>query len=98
MKFGMAATSIRSEHGSSRSAPLAAKRQNPGCDRCAPGARPQTYLSGVEGGKRNPSIDVLGRVAAALAVDIEELFRRRAPKDGGSGASLKVRGVRKKVE
>jgi len=36
----------------------------------------QTYLSGVEGGKRNPSIDVLGRVAAALGVDVEELFRR----------------------
>jgi len=36
----------------------------------------QTYLSGVEGGKRNPSIDVLGRVVAALGVDIEELFRR----------------------
>lgn len=56
----------------------------------------QTYLSGVEGGKRNPSIDVLGRVVAALGVDIEELFRRRAPKDGSSGAPLKVRGARKK--
>jgi transcriptional regulator with XRE-family HTH domain len=41
----------------------------------------QTYLSGVEGGKRNPSINVLGRVAAALDVDIEELFRRRASKN-----------------
>ena len=41
----------------------------------------QTYLSGVEGGKRNPSIDVLGRIAAALDVDIEELFRRRASKN-----------------
>lgn len=57
----------------------------------------QTYLSGVEGGKRNPSIDVLGRVVAALGVDIEELFRRRAPKDDGSRASLKVRTARKKV-
>lgn len=36
----------------------------------------QTYLSGVEGGKRNPSIGVLGRIVAALGVDIEELFRR----------------------
>jgi transcriptional regulator with XRE-family HTH domain len=36
----------------------------------------QTYLSGVEGGKRNPSIGVLGRIATALEVDIEELFRR----------------------
>ena len=36
----------------------------------------QTYLSGVEGGKRNPSIDVLGRIATALGIDIEEFFRR----------------------
>jgi transcriptional regulator with XRE-family HTH domain len=37
----------------------------------------QTYLSGVEGGKRNPSIGVLARIAAALGVDIEELFLTR---------------------
>jgi transcriptional regulator with XRE-family HTH domain len=37
----------------------------------------QTYLSGVETGKRNPSIGVLGRIASALEVDIEEFFRRR---------------------
>jgi transcriptional regulator with XRE-family HTH domain len=36
----------------------------------------QTYLSGVEGGKRNPSIGVLDRIASALDVDIDELFRR----------------------
>jgi transcriptional regulator with XRE-family HTH domain len=36
----------------------------------------QTYLSGVEGGKRNPSIDVLGRIAKALGVDISELFQK----------------------
>jgi transcriptional regulator with XRE-family HTH domain len=36
----------------------------------------QTCLSGVEGGKRNPSIGVLGRLVTALGVDIEELFRR----------------------
>jgi transcriptional regulator with XRE-family HTH domain len=36
----------------------------------------QTYLSGVEGGKRNPSVAVLERIATALEVDIEELFRR----------------------
>jgi transcriptional regulator with XRE-family HTH domain len=39
----------------------------------------QTYLSGVEGGKRNPSVGVLGRIATALGVDIEELFRRSRP-------------------
>jgi len=36
----------------------------------------QTYLSGVENGKRNPSIGVLGRIASALKVDVEEFFRR----------------------
>jgi transcriptional regulator with XRE-family HTH domain len=36
----------------------------------------QTYLSGVEGGKRNPSIGVLSRIVTALGADIEELFRR----------------------
>jgi transcriptional regulator with XRE-family HTH domain len=36
----------------------------------------QTYLSGVEGGKRNPSIGVLGRIADALGVEVEEFFRR----------------------
>lgn len=37
----------------------------------------QTYLSGVERGKRNPSVLVLARIARALSVDIEELVRRR---------------------
>lgn len=36
----------------------------------------QTYLSGVEGGKRNPSIAVLARIAKALNIDVEEFFRR----------------------
>lgn len=34
----------------------------------------QTYLSGVEGGKRNPSIAVLERLARALGADIAEFF------------------------
>jgi transcriptional regulator with XRE-family HTH domain len=34
----------------------------------------QTYLSGVEGGKRNPSIAVLDRIATALGSDISALF------------------------
>lgn len=34
----------------------------------------QTYLSGVEGGKRNPSIAVLERIATALGSDISVLF------------------------
>ena len=35
----------------------------------------QTYLSGVEGAKRNPSIGVLERIAKALKVDISEFFK-----------------------
>lgn len=34
----------------------------------------QTYLSGLETGKRNPSIGVLERVARALDIDIARLF------------------------
>jgi transcriptional regulator with XRE-family HTH domain len=37
----------------------------------------QTYLSGVERGKRNPSVMVLARIAEALQADIEDLTRRR---------------------
>ncbi|MCV0426528.1 MAG: helix-turn-helix transcriptional regulator [Roseibium sp.] len=36
----------------------------------------QTYLSGVESGKRNPSVLVLDRIARALDVDIVELFAK----------------------
>ena len=34
----------------------------------------QTYLSQVEGGKRNASVDVLERIAQGLKTDIAELF------------------------
>jgi transcriptional regulator with XRE-family HTH domain len=37
----------------------------------------QTYLSGVENGKRNASVDVLERIATGLGVDIEEVFRAK---------------------
>lgn len=37
----------------------------------------QTYLSGVESGKRNPSLVVIERISKALGVDPEELLRRR---------------------
>jgi transcriptional regulator with XRE-family HTH domain len=36
----------------------------------------QTYLSGVELGKRNPSIVVLDRIAAALGLDIADLTKK----------------------
>lgn len=39
----------------------------------------QTYLSGVEVGKRNASVMVLQRLAKALSADIEELFARPLP-------------------
>ncbi|PIU06540.1 MULTISPECIES: helix-turn-helix transcriptional regulator [Methylobacterium] len=37
----------------------------------------QTYLSGVERGKRNPTIAVLDRIALVLGTDIDQLVRRR---------------------
>ena len=37
----------------------------------------QTYLSGVETGRRTTSIVVLERIAKALKVEMEELVRRR---------------------
>jgi transcriptional regulator with XRE-family HTH domain len=37
----------------------------------------QTYLSGVETGKRNPSVVVLQRIAVALGSDIETLTSKR---------------------
>ncbi|MDP4025733.1 helix-turn-helix transcriptional regulator [Methylobacterium sp. NEAU 140] len=33
----------------------------------------QTYLSGVESGKRNPTVLVLDRLASALSVDLADL-------------------------
>jgi transcriptional regulator with XRE-family HTH domain len=35
----------------------------------------QTYLSGVETGKRNPSILVVERIAKALGVDVADIFK-----------------------
>lgn len=37
----------------------------------------QTYLSGIERGRRNPSVLVLDRLAQALGVDVEDLIARR---------------------
>ena len=37
----------------------------------------QTYLSGVERGKRNPSIMVLQRICEALGRDIADAVRKR---------------------
>jgi len=35
-----------------------------------------TYAGGIERGRRNPSLEVLGRIANALGADITELFER----------------------
>lgn len=35
----------------------------------------QTYLSGLENGRRNPSIKVVERIADALGVDVVEMFK-----------------------
>lgn len=37
----------------------------------------QTYLSGIERGRRNGSILVLARLAEALDADLEDLTRKR---------------------
>lgn len=33
-----------------------------------------TYLRGIEAGRRNPSINVVGRLASILAVHLKDLF------------------------
>ncbi len=40
-----------------------------------------SYVSELEQGKRNPSIETLSRVAVALDVSLEELFRGIVPID-----------------
>jgi transcriptional regulator with XRE-family HTH domain len=34
----------------------------------------RTYISGIERGVRNPTITIVERLAAALEVDVQELF------------------------
>ncbi|MDL2408587.1 helix-turn-helix transcriptional regulator [Rhizobium calliandrae] len=35
----------------------------------------RAYLSGIEAGTRNPTVDVLARLAAALDVGVEDLVK-----------------------
>ena len=35
-----------------------------------------TYLGGIERGKRNPSVEVLGRIAAALGCHPSKFFKK----------------------
>jgi transcriptional regulator with XRE-family HTH domain len=36
-----------------------------------------TYLSGIENGKRNPGLQIIGKLARALKVPISDLFSGR---------------------
>jgi transcriptional regulator with XRE-family HTH domain len=36
-----------------------------------------TYLSGIERGVKNPSVGVLGAIAAALAIPVSTLFKEQ---------------------
>lgn len=40
-----------------------------------------TYLGGIERGRRNPSVSVLGRLAAALGVHPRDLLSEEMPPD-----------------
>ena len=51
----------------------------------------QTYLSGVEGGKRNPTVVVLQRIAAALGLDITTIVSLVAIAVMGVGAFFLIR-------
>jgi transcriptional regulator with XRE-family HTH domain len=53
----------------------------------------RSYLGGVERGEENPTIDILDRLAATLAVHISELL---APGDPVAGESLGLRPGRKR--
>jgi transcriptional regulator with XRE-family HTH domain len=44
-----------------------------------------TYLSEIEHGKRNPSWNVVGRLAAALGVAIADLERVAGEQDASAG-------------
>lgn len=50
----------------------------------------RTYVSGIERGRRNPSLRIVGRLAAALGVPVEELFRT----PDGVGAENEEPGLR----
>lgn len=48
----------------------------------------RTYVSGIERGKRNPTLDVLQRLSTALGVDLDVIFATaRELGHGGRGLS-----------
>lgn len=46
----------------------------------------RTYVSGIERGKRNPTLDVLQRLSTALGVDLDVIFATAREIGGGRGA------------
>ena len=42
----------------------------------------RTYIASLEAGRRNPSLDLMARLAAALGVDLGELVRGLQAKKG----------------
>ena len=44
----------------------------------------RSYIASLEGGRRNPSLDLMARLAAALGVDLSELVKGLQAKKGRS--------------
>jgi transcriptional regulator with XRE-family HTH domain len=42
----------------------------------------RTYVASLEAGRRNPSLDLMARLAAALGVDLRELLKGLQAKKG----------------
>lgn len=62
----------------------------------ADGARiDRTYVSKLERGKDNPSVDVLDRIAAACEVEITDLFRK--PRSTEKPPEVLKRGRRRRT-
>jgi transcriptional regulator with XRE-family HTH domain len=55
----------------------------------------RTYVSGLERGERNPSVDILDRLAKALSVKTADLFEARP---GGPAPPSLPRGRRTKAK
>ncbi|MGH6870333.1 MAG: helix-turn-helix domain-containing protein [Rhizomicrobium sp.] len=60
------------------------------------------YVSGIERGKRNPSLHVAMRLAKALAVDVNEFLRPlppgyKPPKNMPRGPNVHHRGRKRKI-
>lgn len=52
----------------------------------------RSYLGGMERGEENPTVDVLDRLAATLAVPLREFFVEQADKSKGLRRGRKPKG------